>query len=342
MPFVIACDESGAEGENVTAASHRVFVYASVNLDIAEADAAMNQIRRLAPSQAIEYKADQILRPAAADAAAWLLSTDGPLAARASVYLVDKDYFVVGKVIDLLVEEVAHAVGHDLYGSGQARDWAWLLHRQGERALGNDWPALLVAFNSLMRARQRKGIKTTTDEFFAVVDRVRLRSRRRDVEEVLAVLWRAREHAEDFQQRLIDDPDQIPALDPLFAALAQTARTWSERLGDSIHLLHDTQAALTPARVRTTIHFLANPLPEFRRFTPPVHVTAIDQVDSKDDPRVQVADLLAGLARRLATLALDGTDSAGATRLQPFVDIWSLWSDGRSWAALTGRPEPGA
>jgi hypothetical protein len=36
-PAVIACDESGSEGENVTAASHRVFVHASVSVSHAEA-----------------------------------------------------------------------------------------------------------------------------------------------------------------------------------------------------------------------------------------------------------------------------------------------------------------
>ena len=40
-------------------------------------------------------------------------------------------------------------------------------------------------------------------------------------------------------------------------------------------------------------------------------------VDSRDDPRVQVADLLAGLARRSAEDGYDG-------RLQPFLSPTSL------------------
>jgi hypothetical protein len=338
----ISCDESGSEGENVIAASHRVFVHASVDLDMAEATAVLDEVRRLAPSQAAEYKADQILRPSAAPAASWLLSAGGPLANRASAYLVDKDYFAVGKVIDLLFEEVAHAAGHDLYAGGQARDLALALHRDGPRALGNQWPPLLAAFNSLMRAAQRKGAKTTVDQFFAALDQARFGSRRRHVERILHVLWLARPHAVEFQQRLVDDPDQPPALDPLFAALPQTARAWHARARRPIRIVHDTQAALTSPRIQAIIDELASPHPEFRRFAPPVRIVAIDQVDSKNDPRVQVADLLAGLARRIATGALARTDDSRARLMRPFVDADSLWSDDASWTVLTGRPGVGA
>jgi hypothetical protein len=82
-----------------------------------------------------------------------------------------------------------------------------------------EWSSLLGAFNSLMRAKQRRGLKTTVDEFFDIVNRVRLHSRRRSVSEVLDLLWRAKPHADDFQARLMDDPDQLPALDPLIASL---------------------------------------------------------------------------------------------------------------------------
>lgn len=338
-PVVIACDESGSEGENVTAAGHRVFVHASVALGADAARSVMDEVRSLAPSQAPEYKADQILRQAAAPAARWLLAPDGPLAGNALVHLVDKDYFVVGKVVDLLVEEVAHAAGEDLYAGRQARGMALALHRNGPRALGAEWQPLLSAFNSLMRAVQRKGEKTTVDEFFEALDRVRLRSRRRDVEEILAVLWQARPHAVAFQQRLVGDPAQPPALDPLFAALPQTARAWHERTGRPVRIVHDAQTALTPERVSAMIGALARPLPEFRAFAPPVPVVAVDQADSKDDPRVQAADLLAGLARRAATDALNGAHRPSPIR--PFVMLDSLWSDDASWDALTGRPAVG-
>ena len=299
-------------------------------------------MRRLAPSQASEFKSDQLLRPGGRNALAWLLSADGALVEHACAYAVDKDYFIVGKVVDLLVEEVTHAAGVDTYKNGQARSFALTLHRQGRRALGtSDWSALLTGFNSLMRARQRKGAKTTVDEFFAIVDRVRLRSKRRDVDDVLDLLWRARTHADDFQERLADVPDQLPSLDPLIASIPQTARSWQDKTGRPVRLVHDRQAVLTPVRVAMLIHALAHPFAEFAWIVPPVHVTAIDQVDSKDDPRVQAADLLAGVSRQLATNALAGEPDDRIVLLRPFLDLNSLWSHDASWMALTGHPAVG-
>lgn len=338
QPVVVACDESGSEGENVTAAGHRVFVHASVDLSTGEADAMMSEVRRLAPSQAPEYKADQILRQSAATAADRLLAVDGALASRALVYLVDKEYFVVGKVVDLLVE-VAYAAGEDLYADRRARGMALMLHHEGARALGRDWAQLLAAFNSLTRAVQRKGEKTTVAGFFDVLNKVRLRSRRRDVEVILAELWKAKPHAIEFQERLAEDPDQPPALDPLFAALPQTVRAWHERTRRPVLVIHDTYARLTAARVATMIDALARPHASLRRFAPPVALAAVDLADSKDDPRVQVADLLAGLARRDATMALLGDHRDASIR--PFVGPNSLWSDDPSWTALAGRPAVG-
>jgi hypothetical protein len=58
-------------------------------------------------------------------------------------------------------------------------------------------------------------------------------------------------------------------------------------------VVHDEQSALTPGRVARLGTFLAEAVspapPPLRSFL---------QVDSRDDPRVQVADLLAGIARR--------------------------------------------
>jgi hypothetical protein len=60
-----------------------------------------------------------------------------------------------------------------------------------------------------------------------------------------------------------------------------------------VAVVHDEQSALTRGRVARLGTFLAaavSPAP------PPLR--SFVQVDSRDDPRVQVADLLAGIARR--------------------------------------------
>ena len=337
----IACDESGSEGENVTRSTHPVFVHAAVEIGADEAADLISSLRSIAPSASSEYKAEHLLR--SDQALRRLLDNRGGVADRATVYLVDKNYFIVAKVIDLLVEETTNEEGIELYASGQARVMAWTLHREGLRALGDQqWALLLDGFNSLMRIKQRSGAKATVEEFFSLVGSLRHSSRRRAVDEVLDLVWKARPHAERFQSRLLDDPEQVPSLDPLVAALSQTARTWFARSGP-VRIVHDRQAVLTPKRVADIIRGLRRPHPDFAHFARPVVVTSIEQVDSRDDPRVQVADLLAGAARQLATAALgEASPTVGSPELlQPFVDPWSLWCETGSWRALTGRNSPG-
>jgi hypothetical protein len=96
-------------------------------------------------------------------------------------------------------------------------------------------------------------------------------------------------------------------MDPLMAALPETVRLWYAEKRESLSVLHDRQAALDTVTVEEAVHHLRNPLPEFRRFNGPVAIKEIVQVDSKSDPRVQVADLIAGMGRVPGTMALAGT-----------------------------------
>jgi hypothetical protein len=88
----IACDESGSEGEKLVGGVTDVFAHASVRLSVETAAEIMTEIRRRAPSRAVEYKAYMILRERRRDALVWLLGPSGPLRGNAHVFLVDKAY----------------------------------------------------------------------------------------------------------------------------------------------------------------------------------------------------------------------------------------------------------
>lgn len=336
MAVVISCDESGSEGEVVIDSNHPVFCHGSTDLDREAAESVMTELRRGLRSQAAEIKTEQLMSPRAATIRAALFGADGPLDGHAQMYLVDKQYFVVAKVIDLLVEELAHSGGIDLYGSGRAREMAHTLYTQGPRAFASTtWERLLRQFNSLMRSTHRKGVKTSVDEFFETIEDLRFRSRRKQVDEILNLLSRTRPFADEFQARLASR-DTIRTMDPLLAALPETIRIWSTRTGESLSIVHDRQAVLDRATVDQTLHSLRNPLPEFRRFHGPVAIDELIQVDSKGDPRVQVADLIAGMGRFLGTSALAGSGLPVDPR--DLIARSSLWADDRSWLALTGLP----
>ncbi|MEO6997398.1 MAG: DUF3800 domain-containing protein [Terracoccus sp.] len=123
-------------------------------------------------------------------------------------------------------------------------------------------------------------------------------------------------------------------LDPLVPALAAAVGFWGGqgRDGRAVSVVHDTQATLTPERLRH-LNVLVGPGASER--------LSVRFVDSVDDPRVQIADFVAGAARRIASEALAGRADAGLTGLlRPYVDRTSVWSEGVTRALLVPPEEP--
>ncbi|MEV6901229.1 DUF3800 domain-containing protein [Amycolatopsis sp. NPDC051372] len=116
----------------------------------------------------------------------------------------------------------------------------------------------------------------------------------------------AREHLTALREQLRADPSLVPPLDPLMPALVDTVTHWHPTT-----VIHDEQPSLTPARLAT----LLGP-------TRDIHF-----VDSRADPRVQLADFLAGVTRRLAEDALHHRGDPELTALlHPYLLPTSIWA----------------
>jgi hypothetical protein len=319
----IACDESGYEGENLIGATTEVFAHASVRLPGESAANCIQEIRRRIRSPATEYKSNHLLREKHRAVLEWLLGPSGPIHGNAHVYLIDKTFLVVGKVIDLLAGEVSHSDGPD-----RRKAMAVTLYREGQRTFGREaWEVFLRSFNDLMRARNRRGAGISVDSFFAMVDILRHAAAGGRLDEIMGLLGRARPHADAFRARLAGDPNMMPALDPLIPAIVRAVVHWG-RGSTPVSIIHDQHTALTAERIaQLTGLFTSGQL------------AGIRLVDSRADPRVQVADFLAGVARKIASDELDDRGDATLTALlRPYVDGSSIWGDDRSWSVL--RPGP--
>lgn len=103
--------------------------------------------------------------------------------------------------------------------------------------------------------------------------------------------------------------------------------------------MHDTQTALSPKLQETLMDVANNGVP--RSFGFPaimLPLVKITMVDSKDDPRVQLADVTAGFARDVAGSSLSGT--AAESRLSLLRSITHpnpIWRPGRSWEEIRPR-----
>jgi hypothetical protein len=298
----IACDESGFSGSNLLDAATPLFTHASVDLAADEALELIAALRSGFRSSVRELKSGEVLRsPRAGEALAWLLER---LAGRAHVHLVDKEYFLVTRVVDLLLLEPSYAAGTRLTEDHRAP--ALSIYRARQTA-GQAWSQFLASFVDLVRTKRRSDPdRDAFERFFRLRDAL-------VAAEVGVLDGLDRNRVWDVVTRLTHDDRSIPPpLEPLLPALAETVLFWS-RGRRQVLVVHDEQSALTADRLRRLQRVLADATGPSPGVSPLAGLVA---VDSRDDARVQVADLLAGVARR--------SPYAGDGLLQPFLSPTSL------------------
>ena len=301
----IACDESGFSGTNLLDPALPVITHASVDLSVGEAVELITALRSGFRWSLNELKSGQFLRgPDAGEALEWFLTA---LGGRAHVHLVDKEYFLVTRIVDLFLGEPSYAAGTRL--TQERRPAALTLYRAG-RSAGRDWDVFLAAFVGLVRTkRRRQPDRLALERFFQARDALAGDGLGAPAGEVLDGLSRTRVWA--VLTRLTDDDRSIPPpLEPLLPALAETVLFWSGG-HRQVLVIHDEQSALTAGRLRRLQQVLADGAGSSAagagaspaRVSP---LAGLVTVDSRDDPRIQVADLLAGVARRSSEAGEDG------------------------------------
>ncbi|WP_344604698.1 hypothetical protein [Streptomyces glaucus] len=319
----VACDESGSDGENLTGGNTDVFAHASVRLSMASAAASVREIRDRIRSPAEEYKANHLLREKHRAVLEWLLCPSGPIHGRAHVHLTEKAFFVVDRVVGLLLGDPAEAAP---------------LFRAGRGTFGDEaWREFLTSANRLLR---RNGVRDgdadrtePVDAFFRTVEALCRAHPGTDAAARLERLAAARPRAAAHRARILAGPALVPVLNPLLPAVVATAAHWSAG-GQPVHLVHDRQNMLTPERIAWI---------EQTARLGGIGLVEVRLVAARLDPRVQLADFLAGIARKIASDELNGHGDAELTALlRPYVGTASVWGDARSWAALTRQADDAA
>jgi hypothetical protein len=320
----IACDESGWEGSNLATANSDVIAHASVRLDIDAAAEVIRALRGQSGRHTYELKASHLFRTKGRSDVAEFLGPSGPVFGRATVHLTHKSCFVLGRVLDLFIGGSADAASLGLRPNQRVASLATELCRAGPDTFGREpWRAFLVAANVVLRMDRRRLVRAPVDAFFGQVELLRTL----DGRQVLHELLEARNGAYAARTRLLEGHVLEPVLEPLIPALVRTVLHWS--LGrHPVAVVHDEQSALTERRMRRLEQILAAPPLEVIRLPAQGRFIRFRQVDSRTDPRVQIADMLAGVARRVATAELDGRGDPDLTALlRPYIDTSSRWCE---------------
>jgi len=314
----VACDESGSEGEKLVGGSTDTFAHASVAVSTAVAEETIARVRVEARSPATEVKASVVLRPQNRRVLEWLLGDRGPLLGHSHVHLTDKALHLTGRMLWLLGDEARDGTGGGMDGGvdGDARG----LHREAARRVGHEsWASVLAAFNDVVRARSLEEATAGASVLARRLSEVGTQLDGR----LPAGGWSVPLEPEGLLRLVARGRG---ALDPIVPALADTLRHWGSA-GRPFRVVHDVQAGLTEAAVRAAVTASgAEASGAFR---------GLHFVDSHADPRVQLADFLAGAVRRIASQVLAGdADPALVFLVTPYLSDRSVWLG--PWPAETG------
>lgn len=155
---------------------------------------------------------------------------------------------------------------------------------------------------------------------------------------ILALLTATKRYAVDFQASL-ENGTLTKHLDPLQASLFELAHTWSRKLNKPIRIMHDAQNSLTDHVMKMVMTAANHKMPAGynlpdRNF----ELVGIEHIDSRADPRIQLADIAAGFTRKVAESALTGTATPERlAQVLRLVHFNSIWGDSESWEQIRPR-----
>ncbi|RKS05986.1 uncharacterized protein DUF3800 [Nocardiopsis sp. Huas11] len=313
---VVYVDESSNSGENLLDPNQPVFTVAGVHLPDDAASATVAEVRSRLPTTQGEPKYGSLARAGRGrEALLWAFAQLPPDSVR--VYVVHKRFMVITKLVDLLVEPLAHADGFNLYEDDQALGLANMLHACGP-VFGDQaaYDRLLQAFVDWMRKR------VTTDDFFTA-----LWSFKATVADTWFIEWVellelcrevADETAADIASGTVKD-----SLDPAVPSLYCLGLDFGTTLG-RFRLVHDESKVISRnTALLRAIHLLPDPARP-GQFMEQLRAIEIDFADSTAHPQLQLADWAAGAVRQWATqMALD-THNPFAEQLKPVVEPWLI------------------
>ena len=114
----------------------------------------------------------------------------------------------------------------------------------------------------------------------------------------------------------LQNPKLTPLLEPLIPALTRAVHFWGSR-AEVVSVVHDEQSALTPERIADIAGTFAASRPRQQ--------LADVRLLTRGDARVQLADFVAGIARRLASDKLnDRQDTELVALLSPLISPESV------------------
>lgn len=285
---MVAFDEAGYTGQNLLDDSQPVFVLASVNFGDEEA---RELIRMLTLETREEFHFIKF-RKSSAGRKRILKCLDSELVSceRVRLSVFHKKYMIVTKIVDLLIENLCHETGFDLYKKGANIALANLYYICIPLFCGKkNFQVLLERFVNMIRSKNLSAVK----DFYAHVGNLSVACKHKPFEKDIDLIMMTQVVVLDLLARC--DGSE---LDPAIPAFVNDCAAWGQELGGEFDVLHDQSKPIE--HWEEILSFLmAKDEPDVtigydrRKVRLPLKAVGIKFCDSKLVPQIQIADLLA-------------------------------------------------
>lgn len=289
MPTEVYFDEAGNTGAALLDPNQPVFVLASADFTLAEANSLLDLVRT---PQTQEVKSST-LRRSQTGRRRVLEFLASPLLTpeRVKVSVDHKRYMAICKAVDIIEETLAFRNGIDLYERGANIALANLHYFVTPVFCGEDrFQQFLATFVEMIRS-------PTTETKAAFFQATRS----------LYESCRNPRHSASFTpyivaEREIDDileGGTYIALDPAIGAVFHHMSVWGTQLGEEFLAIHDESKPVWAEREKLALMMDPDAVPTLvgydrRRFEFPLKARTLSFANSRDLPQLQVVDLIAG------------------------------------------------
>ena len=288
--MTITFDESGNTYSDLLNKDQPVFVLASCNHGEEEAENLLKKY--IYTHQTIEAKFSKLKKNnAGQERIIKFLSETIKSPNKVKVMLYHKQYMVVTKIVDILIEELYHKDGIDLYKNGKNIFMSNVFFHCTPVCCGRE--RTLKMYQSFIDMIMEKN-QTSISNFYYAAWQVYSASIDEQYQSILKPILATELIINNVLQGLNSN-----VLNPIIPCFFYLCDAWGRELNKDFDILHDESSPLSQEK-ETLEAFMSKGIPreligyDIRKFELPLRASGINFADSKKGYRLQVADLLAG------------------------------------------------
>ncbi|VVN08128.1 hypothetical protein PS684_04211 [Pseudomonas fluorescens] len=280
-------DESGHTGHNLTDLDQPIFTLAGTIHSAAEAEKLLKLLNCKSPIEAHFKKLKKT--KSGREGIAKLVNSPLINFDYVKVELVNKDFFITGKIVDLLVETMLHARGVDLYINGQNIALANMLHYCMPQFCGQENVTKMQQAFVLMIRDQTE---TQITHFYDTLEHMKLCCSNTEFQKNLNLLLETKDEIAD----ILTGIDKS-ALDPSIPAFFSQCILWGDVYTKGFHIIHDDSKPIERQRESLKLFMdLRKKTIEAgydrRKFKLPIKGLSFNFASSHEHAQIQVADII--------------------------------------------------